>query len=379
MSSSNVQVVGRLTSPVTTGSPARSPDSVDGAGFEATLQNKVLSAVQSAGGAGTEAAAIVSAAAVAPAAAVPAAGSLAVNQPCADSCPGDGPVSYSWHFSFFARVSGDLSGWGKPVQAQFYRAGQAVAETFLNQGGWQGDPVGLFLEGADRAVQTGLSGSSSFFQSIRDQAAAGFDPLADTLLGSSSLAGLGSSSAAGIPGSGSFDLARLRVSALTQTRQPLPLANTSTVRTFAQASALSSPYGRVFPLDGYPGAARATAAGTTTDSTSTGSTGAGNTETGMVRVSARLTVSGGDSQPSEAALDFLKRFLGLVSSFLDDLGGESATTATSDQAAPATPTTPATTAITGSPTDATGTAATTDGTEPGTDAPTDGGSPVTVI
>ncbi|RCK81381.1 MAG: hypothetical protein OZSIB_2250 [Candidatus Ozemobacter sibiricus] len=306
---------GSTTAPATVGNGGAAPS---GSGFEATLQNKVQVAFRLTRTiAGIQRPVLDAAASPAsPAGGAPPAGAvLKVDQPCRacrspaslDAAPGQ----YGWQFSFFARVAGDLGEWGRPMQAAFYETGRAVADTFARQVGWSGDPVGAFLQGTQQIMPQGPAATGSFFDSLRRRAAQGLESLSSSLLAVQSGIGLPSlngnpAQTSPLPATGALDLARLHISSVANGASPsAPTRPRPHNRAGIEITMVSGPLradrsARAFQDPLLP--------------------------------PARLELTGDQSPPPAAALDFLKKFLDLVRAFLDDLGGSAAAASASGSA-----------------------------------------------
>jgi len=70
------------------------------------------------------------------------------------------------NFSFFLRVSGQIGEFGKEAVQTFHRATSLVTSVFLREGGWQGDPIGVFLRASETVSNSAPEKTQSFFEDI---------------------------------------------------------------------------------------------------------------------------------------------------------------------------------------------------------------------
>jgi len=285
MSSNSISIGGSLSSPVPP-TPLPLPPTLP-----PTTEKAAESTSQSGFDATLKAAASVDQAVAAAQAGTPAQ-TIGVNNPAEV----DGSRVYGWQFSVFMRVNGELGDWGKALQAQFYKTSKAVAETFLNQDGWSGDPVGMLLNGTQSAMHAGQNMTADYLGSIRQAADGGLESLANSFT-SWPWSGVGSNSSTGsadpVPKSGALDLARLRVSTLGQSSattpsRPLPHNRNGATLIMVSAASAATP---------------------------------------------SLELGSSNHTTQDAAFKFLEKFLDLVKGFISDLNSsqDTASTATSER------------------------------------------------
>ncbi|MFZ2957566.1 MAG: hypothetical protein WA705_11795 [Candidatus Ozemobacteraceae bacterium] len=88
---------------------------------------------------------------------------------------------FSYHFSFFMRLSSDIGKLGKDILSQFQNTTEHVGTTFLQQTSGQTDPVGSYLQGTQKAILEGIDDLKSYLGSLMTASNSGFGALSSCL------------------------------------------------------------------------------------------------------------------------------------------------------------------------------------------------------